>query len=883
MLVRNKAGCFISHLNSKNLTRLLWCITAWLVFMVPSQAENISANGILLLDEDKQLTPELVLQQLLNRDGTEITGSSGFAKHEGNYWYAAMLNQPDQEARQAIRLANAHFRVINLYLFRQQKLVQEIRSGYREQTEGLHSLSVDWIGELVMEEEGEYQVVLNIASPIVSSLNVNYESYDNALITSAGRTIYLFFMIGITVSLAVHNLLFGLSVRDYGHILYAIHSLFGTLFVVSAYGLFKTVFGFYDYELLLYKPASVGIQLFGTWFCYVFLKIPNRFPRLVWAFKGLILYYFCLLLFYPLMSREVFSMASAIPHPFFGLLMLGSAWAAYRDGLQPALYLFIGWTALIIGSTLPALATVGLVPSFENILLVGLSGHVFEMYMLSLAISQKFRSIQLNSIATNEVNRSRSAFISYFSHEVKTPIVGMLGLSKMLKNTELTQQQGMYVEKLYRSGNQLLQQLNSVLLNESDQSKPPKVQATSLLDVLETATVLVEGTCSEKGVEVHYSLDPSLPAVVDTDPNLLQQVVNNLVSNAAKYTDLGGINIRCEKHRVVAGQLIIRFSVGDTGIGIPYEDQDRVFDAFTMASNNDRAIQISSGMGLAVVKRICERMGASISFQSTPGVGSVFNLDLPVVVRHHDSGVEKKLSVLVVDDVELNTEIMCSLLADEGHTAVASSDPTKALQLCQLQSFDAILVDIHMPVLNGEQFFVKARGLGVNCPVIGISAGLTDELSQHLQSKGMALLMEKPFSMAVFYNLLNKESPSAVTLGVTPAVNPEFLNQLSRSRSSAEIESLFNRFCLQCDDYVFQLNAAIVKQDEVIAVSVGHRIAGLVASFGLNEASNLAKTLNTQVKQSEVNWGDILFFATKMNEKLQLGIEELRLLVSTKL
>lgn len=859
------------------LTRLSVLALIFLTLAKPCFSKEVSREGIVLPDGDRQLNSDLVLQRLLAKNGTDFNGKS-FPHHIGNYWFAVELDSDlmKDEAPKAIRLANAHFKIINLYLYFEGQLVQTIKSGYRAETEGVHTYSVDWIERLNMQESGRYQVVINVSSPVVSALNVNYEKYDKALIKATAKTGFLFFLIGITASLAIYNILIGLSVRDYIYFLYALHSLCGTLFVISAYGLFRAVFGFYDDELNFYKPATIGLQFFGTWFCYVFLRIPKNLPKLAWVYKGFMFLFLGLLLLYPVLNSDDVSLISSAAHPFFNMLMVGSAWAVYRQGLKPALFLFVGWSALLVGSTVPALSTVGLFPSFEGSLFISLFCLVFEMYMLSLAISNKFRTIQLQSIATEEVNRSRSAFISYFSHEVKTPIVGMLGLSKMLRNTALTKIQGEYVEKINRSCNQLLQQLNSVLLSESDQKRPPQHQPTCLLDVLETSVTLAEGVCNDKNVEINYSIDPLLPSVVDTDSNLLQQVVNNLVSNAAKYTAEGCITIRCEQHSKAEGRLVVRLIVTDTGIGIPLEDQDQIFNAFTKASNNTQGIQVSSGVGLAVVKEICQRLEATISFESKPMVGSVFTVDIPVLVRSPQAKFNKNLAVLVVDDVELNTEIICSLLQDEGHVTTSTNDPVAALVMVQDNTYDVILVDIHMPVMNGDQLFSKIRAEGFSGPVIGISAGLTDELSQHLRKSGMDLLMEKPFSSAVFYSLLEREKASDVTQSLELDVNKAFLLQLKKGRSSAEISDLFERFGAQCTNYLKQLETGEDRQNAAAMALTSHSLAGLVSTFGLRQAGSLAKNLAELYKEQLIDWAEISSCREKLNGSVQDGLATLQ-------
>lgn len=840
-----------------------------------AQGDNVSGQGILILDSEKDLNSGQVLERLLQAEDTELSGATGFPKHENQYWFALEL-KPSTKQRWAVRLANAHFKEIEAFLYHKGQLIHQIQSGYQASTEGLHTLSVDWLTELPIKNGQSYQLIIRIASPIVSSLNVHVESYDQALIYSTARTGFLFFLIGISLSLALHNLFFGASVRDISHILYAIHSLCGVLFVISAYGLFKTVFGFYDYELYFYKPASVGVQLFGTWFCYVFFQVPRRLRELDWAFKALIIFYVLLLMAYPFMSRDAFSIASAAPHPIFGTLMIVSAAWAYIRGLKPALYVCIGWIALIAGSTFPALVTIGLVPGFESILMVGLSCHVFEMYMLSLAISQKFRSIQLDNIAAKETDKSRSAFISYFSHEVKTPINGILGLIKLLKQTSLEPLQNKYVEQINRSGHQLLQQLNSVLLLESGRQQQTKTQATSLLDILDSSVSLIQGLCDEKDILVEYLIEPNVPTVIETDPDLLQQLINNLLNNAAKYTDSGEIKVVCSGKYLEQGDMALCFAVSDTGIGIPYEDQDRIFHSFTKASNNDHNHLVGTGMGLAIVNNISERLGGHIEFTSTPGKGSTFEFHLKVRIAAQGNGIDKSLSVLLVDDIELNNEIISSLLKGAGHTVYSTTDPNDAIAVAEKHEFDAILLDIHMPLISGQDLMPKLRGAGADCAIIGISAGLTPELSVQLQHEGMELLMEKPFSLPIFYSLIQKHQTGFSSDISEQRYDIQFINDIAQYKTAIELNDFFKRYqksCLELSDNLEQFATA---KNTVELAACSHRLAGLCAALGILDCAKKAKQLQ-QLSEGEadgelVQWKAIDIAIKQFQHRLKNGL-----------
>jgi CheY-like chemotaxis protein len=287
-------------------------------------------------------------------------------------------------------------------------------------------------------------------------------------------------------------------------------------------------------------------------------------------------------------------------------------------------------------------------------------------------------------------------------------------------------------------------------------------------------------------------------------------------------------------------------------------------------------------MGLSVVKSICDRLEANISFESSLDKGSVFKVDLPVKPCRHPSRLKKFLNVLVVDDVELNTEIICNFLRSDGHEAMSSNDPVRAMGLAKQYEFDAILVDIHMPVINGEQFFVRLREQGVNSPIIGISAGLTDQLVGNLNEQGMTLLMDKPFSVEVFYSLLNREVSKTCTSPLSNLVDLNMLSELKCKMTEDDLASLFARFCAQCNEYSADLESAIMSRDAALTESLSHRIAGLVAAFGLSGVSSSAKLIHAAASVDLVDWVKVDEIREALNVQLEQGLDELcRVIVVT--
>jgi len=383
-------------------------------------------------------------------------------------------------------------------------------------------------------------------------------------------------------------------------------------------------------------------------------------------------------------------------------------------------------------------------------------------------LKEKNRELTKEKDKAERASKARADFLSTVSHELRTPLNAINGITYLLLQEKPKVSQLNYLKSLEFSGNYLLNFINDILeINrlESDKVVVEKINF-NLSELTENIVTSFKEFIHENNIKCHLHIDKSIDFNLKGDPTKLSQILINLLNNAIKFSKNGDVWCTIKKREETAENVTLYFEIKDNGIGIPKDKQDAIFDSFSQGSVEINRTYGGTGLGLSIVKKILELMGSQIHLQSESGKGSTFSFELQfekgIANKVKEEIIQPNLSlltekkVLLVEDNKINQMITQKMLEKRGISCNIIDNGEDAIEDVKINNYDLILMDVHLPGINGTEATSEIRKFNNHIPIVALTAISLNENREMLLSYGMNEVITKPFEPEHFYMVVTK-------------------------------------------------------------------------------------------------------------------------------
>ncbi len=512
------------------------------------------------------------------------------------------------------------------------------------------------------------------------------------------------------------------------------------------------------------------------------------------------------------------------------------------------------------------------------------TGQVVSLFGVSQDVTERKISETLLSTAKDaaeSASRAKSEFLAMMSHEIRTPMNGVLGFIGLLLDTPLGGEQRRFTEMARESGEHLLELLNGILDLSKLEAGRLELERTdfSVAELIAGVLELLDPPARKKGLGLRYEAEQDVPDYIRGDAGRLRQVLLNLVSNAVKFTDKGGVSISVSKSsEVITDGVRLHFEVTDTGIGIPEAKHARLFQPFSQVEASHASRYGGTGLGLAISKKLVELMNGQIGFETHSGSGSSFWFrvdfgnpkDEPLAMEEHISptpvaGPRSTGRILLAEDSTTNAMIAVTMLRKAGHSVDAVSDGLEAVEAAHTLPYDVILMDVSMPELDGFQATARIRALPgktADVPIIAITANAMQGDREKCLAAGMNDYISKPVRkdelldkvaawMESSVELCPDESPLDSDVVFDDILELAALRTLVADTSTETAKQAVSLFLVDLKARLTRLSAAGVQLNYELLEQEAHAIKGSSATFGARKLARMAVELEEACRNNK--------------------------------
>ena len=616
---------------------------------------------------------------------------------------------------------------------------------------------------------------------------IEYEPYPITLFKTdllekeqKNKNNFFIFFLGGVVLMTLYNLALYLQVKRIHYLYFALLNLMVLLFVLIQTGHLEYLFfdNYLNHERLIMVVGNLNLMAYIL-FSDKILRLKENAPKVFKIKKGILIT--LIVLVFPVafgkLIEPLFGIGSLLALIVYNYVIFTS-FKAVRKGNSDMSFFFLGNLFFYLGTTLSVLMINGVLPRtiwhLTSIEVVEI-GNLLQLSLFSLSlgsilkgIERKLKIAEVAKETAYETATFKDQFLANMSHEIRTPLNGIIGmLDVFFASHQLTNKQKEQLGIVKTSSNSLLKIINDILdLSKLQAGKMSIAPVNTSIDTLIHSTKkLFQPLAEKKGLSLQVIIHDDVPEIVKIDKNRVGQVINNLLGNAIKFTEFGGITLLIE----VLTEEKLKFSVIDTGVGISQIDKDKIFEEFGQSDEANHTRTDGTGLGLSISSKLVQLMDGEISVNSELGKGSSFWFTVKFkkgeFIQENKTFTPKKkqgrkLKILVTEDKPINQKVIKLMLDKFGHESIMANNGLQCLAIYPEHNFDLIFMDIQMPEMDGVEAMKILKRDFINLPpIIGLSANSMEGDAEKYINKGFDDYLTKPLTMNELAEKLNKYSP----------------------------------------------------------------------------------------------------------------------------